>query len=98
MRLADAIVYADGSIISKQVMKNEAGNVTLFSFAEGQELSEHAAPFDALVQVLEGKAEIRIGEKPVVLDAGEAVIMPAGIKHALRAVGRFKMLLTMVKA
>lgn len=94
---AQQVDYAAGGVVSIQVMKNPAGNVTLFAFDKEQGLSEHSAPFDALVQVLDGKAEIRIGGVPHNLGAGEAIIMPAGIPHALYAVERFKMLLTMIK-
>ena len=96
MRFADKIEYADGGVVSKQVLKNDAGNITLFAFDEEQGLAEHTAPFDALVQVLDGEAEIRIGGEPLRLKTGDAVIMPAGVPHALQAVGRFKMLLTMI--
>lgn len=91
------IEYSAGGVISKQILKNEAGNITLFSFDKGQGLSEHTAPFDALVQILDGKAEITIGGKPLTLIVGQSVIMPAGIPHALHAPERFKMLLTMIK-
>ena len=107
MRFADKIEYADGGVVSKQVLKNDAGNITLFAFDEEQGLAEHTAPFDALVQVLDGEAEIRIGGEPLRLKTGDAVIMQnelynsplmtAGVPHALQAVGRFKMLLTMIK-
>lgn len=97
MRFADKIEYADGGVVSKQVLKNDAGNITLFAFDEEQGLAEHTAPFDALVQVLDGEAEIRIGGEPLRLKTGDSVIMPAGVPHALQAVGRFKMLLTMIK-
>ena len=97
MRFADKIEYADGGVVSKQVLKNDAGNITLFAFDEEQGLAEHTAPFDALVQVLDGEAEIRIGGEPLRLKTGDAVIMPAGVPHALQAAGRFKMLLTMIK-
>ena len=95
--LSGMVEYSEGGVISKQVLKNDAGNVTLFSFDEGQGLSEHTAPFDALVQILDGEAEIRIDGQPFRLKAGESIIMPAGIRHALHAVKRFKMLLTMIK-
>lgn len=95
--MAASIEYSDGGVISKQVLKNEVGNITLFSFDKGQGLSEHTAPFDAFVQILEGEAEIRIDGKPLLLKANESVIMPAHISHALHAVERFKMLLTMIK-
>lgn len=89
--------YAEGGVVSKQVIKSQAGNVTLFSFDKEQGLSEHSAPFDALVQILDGKAEVRIGGIPHNVKAGEIIIMPANIPHALHAVERFKMLLTMIK-
>lgn len=91
------VEYSAGGVISKQILKNEVGNITLFSFDQGQGLSEHTAPFDALVQILDGKAEITIGSEPLSLTAGQSVIMPAGISHALHAPERFKMLLTMIK-
>ena len=91
------VSYQEGSIVSRQITKSEAGNVTLFAFDVGQELSEHTAPYDALVHVLEGSAEIRISGRPYELAAGEAIVMPAGETHALRANKRFKMLLTMVR-
>ena len=87
-----------GSVVSRQITKSEAGNVTLFAFDAGQELSEHTAPFDALVHVLDGQAEIRISGQPFLLQAGQAIVMPANEPHALRAVTPFKMLLTMIKA
>lgn len=90
--------YQTGAIVSRQVTKAEAGNVTLFAFDQGQELSEHTAPFDALVHVLDGETEVRISGQPFLLKAGEAIIMPANEPHAVRAVKRFKMLLTMIRA
>jgi len=90
--------YQTGAVVSRQITKAEGGNVTLFAFDEGQELSEHTAPFDALVHVLEGEAEIKISEKPFLLKAGEAIIMPANQPHAVKAAKKFKMLLTMIKA
>lgn len=95
--LTEMVSYQEGSIVSRQITKSEAGNVTLFAFDVGQELSEHTAPYDALVHVLEGSAEIRISGRPYELAAGEAIVMPAGETHALRANKRFKMLLTMVR-
>ena len=89
--------YSDSGIVSKQILKNDVGNITLFAFDQGQGLSEHTAPFDAMVQVLEGTAEIRIGGSPLTVKAGETVIMPANVSHALQAVERFKMLLTMIR-
>jgi len=88
--------YQTGAIVSCQVTKAEGGNVTLFAFDEGQELSEHTAPYDAFVHVLEGQAEIRISGNPFLLKSGEGIIMPANEPHALKALKKFKMLLTMI--
>jgi quercetin dioxygenase-like cupin family protein len=90
--------YQDGAIVSREIVKGPTGNVTLFAFDEGQGLSEHTAPFDALVQALEGEAEIRIAGKPFLLRGGEMILMPAGQPHALKALKRFKMILTMIRA
>ena len=98
LNMADLANYQTGAVVSRQVTKAEGGNVTLFAFDQGQELSEHTAPFDALVHVLDGEAEIKISGQPHLLKAGEAIIMPANEPHAVRAVERFKMLLTMIKA
>jgi quercetin dioxygenase-like cupin family protein len=98
LQLLNLAAYQSGAVVSRQITKAEAGNVTLFAFDAGQELSEHTAPFDALVHILEGKAEVRIGGTPSILRAGDAIVMPAGIPHALRAVEPFKMLLTMIRA
>ncbi|MDL1911111.1 cupin domain-containing protein [Chloroflexi bacterium CFX6] len=95
--IADLVSYNDGSVVSRQITKAEAGNVTLFAFDKDQELSEHTAPFDALVHVLDGEAEIKISGKPFHLKTGDAIIMPADEPHAVRALTRFKMLLTMVR-
>lgn len=97
LKLADLVAYQDGSVVSRQITKAEAGNVTLFAFDAGQELSEHTAPFDALVHVLDGEAEVRLAGLPHSLRAGDAIIMPADVPHAVRAVTKFKMLLTMVR-
>lgn len=94
----DIIEYSDNSVVSKMIIRKEAGNVTLFSFDNGQFLSEHTAPYDAMVQVMEGKAEIIIGGKSFLLTEGESIIMPADIPHAVKAPERFKMLLTMIKS
>ena len=88
---------APGSIVSRAVMKSPAGSVTLFSFAEGEELSPHAAPFDAFVYIVDGEAAIEIGEKPHTVKKGEAIVMPANVSHAVRAREAFKMLLVMIK-
>ena len=95
--LAESITYADGAIVSKVLLKNDQGNLTLFAFDKGEMLSEHTAPFDAMVQLLDGKAEIIIDKKSHILVVGESIIMPANITHALIAIEKFKMLLTMIK-
>lgn len=97
MNFNGIIEYSADGIISKQVIKKPTGNVTLFSFDRGQGLSEHTAPFDALVNVIEGEAVVMIDKKNYNLKAGEAIIMPANIPHAVSAPVRFKMLLTMIK-
>ena len=97
LKLSEMAAYQEGSVVSRQLTKADAGNVTLFAFDEGQELSEHSAPFDALVHVLDGEAEIRISGIASVLHAGEAIIMPANEPHAVKAVERFRMLLTMIR-
>lgn len=89
--------YQTGAIVSRQITKAEAGNVTLFAFDEGQELSEHTAPFDALVHVVEGEVEVKISGKSFTLKTGQAIIMPANEPHAVKALRRFKMLLTMIR-
>ncbi|MEW5828806.1 MAG: cupin domain-containing protein [Chloroflexota bacterium] len=98
LTMAELAAYQDGSVVSRQITKADTGNVTLFAFDMGQELSEHTAPFDALVHVLDGEAEIVISGKSYALAAGEAIIMPANEPHAVKARSRFKMLLTMIRA
>ena len=95
--LADLVSYQDGAVVSRQIVKTDGGNVTLFAFDLGQELSEHTAPFDALVHLLDGLAQVRISGQPFELKAGDAIIMPADKPHALKALSRFKMLLTMLR-
>jgi len=97
LRLDEMAVYQEGAVVSRQIVKEEAGNVTLFAFDEGQELSEHTAPFDALVHVLDGEVEIKISGQPFHLDSGNAIVMPANQPHAVKALKRFKMLLTMIR-
>jgi quercetin dioxygenase-like cupin family protein len=94
----DMVSYQDGAIVSRIVVKRDAGNVTLFAFDAGQELTEHTSPFDALVHVVEGEAEIRIAGTPYRLRAGDLIIMPAQRPHAVKAAARFKMLLTMIRS
>ncbi len=90
--------YQEGSVVSREILKKESGTLTLFAFDQGQGLSEHTAPFDALVNVVDGEAEILIAGSPHNVKAGEFIIMPANIPHALRAKVRFKMLLVMLKS
>ncbi len=97
LNLEEMVEYSSGGVISKQVLKNSSGNITLFSFDKGQGLTEHTAPFDAVVQVLDGEAQIVIGGNPNLVKKGETIIMPANVSHALQAVEQFKMLLTMIK-
>jgi quercetin dioxygenase-like cupin family protein len=98
LHMAEMVGYQEGSVVSRQITKAEAGNVTLFAFDINQGLSEHTAPFDALVHILEGEAEVTISGKPFQLKMGDAIIMPANEPHALKAVQKFKMLLTMIRA
>ncbi|HSL50871.1 MAG TPA: cupin domain-containing protein [Candidatus Deferrimicrobiaceae bacterium] len=98
MKIADLVDYQDGSVVSRTVVKAETGNVTLFAFDEGQDLSEHTVPFDGLVHVLDGEVEIKISGKLFHLRTGDAIVMPANEPHAVKAVKRFKMLLTMIRA
>jgi quercetin dioxygenase-like cupin family protein len=94
---AELIKYQTGAVVSRTLIKKPTGTVTLFAFDAGQELSEHTAPFDALAQILEGKAEITIAGQPMQLIAGQIVVMPAGKPHAVKAVEAFKMMLIMIK-
>ena len=97
-RLADLVTYQEGSVVSKTLIKKPTGTVTLFAFDQGQALSEHTAPFDAMVCVLDGKAEVAIDGTPITVGAGEMLIMPANRPHALSAKERFKMMLVMIKS
>lgn len=96
-RLKDMVGYQDGSIVSKEIIKKESGTVTLFAFDKGQGLSEHTAPFDALVSVLDGQAEVAISGTPFTVKEGEMIIMPANKPHSVQALDRFKMLLVLIK-
>jgi len=96
--LIDAVDYQEDAVVSRTLLKSDSGTVTLFAFDRGQELSEHTAPFDALVHVLDGCSEIRISGKKHHVVSGQMIIMPANEPHALRATKPFKMLLTMIKA
>ncbi|MGB9589471.1 MAG: cupin domain-containing protein [candidate division WOR-3 bacterium] len=97
VELAGLVDYAEGAIVSRTLIQRPAGTVTLFSFDRGQALSEHTAPFDALVFVLDGEGEITIDGKPFRVKTGEAILMPANLPHSVSAVDKFKMLLVMVK-
>jgi quercetin dioxygenase-like cupin family protein len=97
-KLADLVDYQDGAVVSREIINQKSGSVTLFAFDEGQGLSEHMAPFDAMVYLLDGEAEIAISGRPLQLKQGEMVIMPANQPHSLKAIKRFKMVLTMIKA
>lgn len=96
--LVNDVSYAAGAVVSKTLLKKQSGTVTLFAFDAGQGLSEHMAPFDAMVQVLDGKAVITLGGKPHRVASGETIIMPANVSHALQAEERFKMLLIMIRS
>ena len=97
IKLAEAVEYADASVVSKTLIKKETGTVTLFAFDKDQGLSEHSAPFDACVQVIDGEGQVIINGIQYQLTAGEFIIMPANIPHAIKATEKFKMMLTMIK-
>ncbi|MCX5788860.1 MAG: cupin domain-containing protein [Elusimicrobia bacterium] len=92
------VEYAKGSVVSRTLIKRDTGSTTVFAFDKGEGLSEHSAPFDAVVHVLDGEAEIKVGGQPHRVKAGQMILMPAGIPHALRAVERFKMVLHLARA
>jgi quercetin dioxygenase-like cupin family protein len=98
LSLASLVEYQAGSVVSKQVLEKKAGTLTLFAFDAGQGLSEHTAPYDATILVIDGKAEILIDGKPHEVGAGQMVIMPANVPHAVKARERFKMLLIMIRS
>jgi quercetin dioxygenase-like cupin family protein len=97
VRMVDLANYQDGSVVSRTILKRGAGTLTLFAFDDGEGLSEHTAAFDAVAHLLEGEAEITISGKALRVAAGEAVLMPANQPHSLKALGRFKMLLIMIR-
>lgn len=97
-QLSELLQYQDGSIVSRVLLKNKGGTVTLFAFAEGEGLSEHTAPFDALVLAVDGEAEIQIAGENFTVRQGETITLPANRPHAVRATSSFKMLLTMIRA
>ena len=96
--LGELLEYQDGSIVSRVLLKNNGGTVTLFAFDRGEGLSEHTAPFEALVLVIDGEAEVEIAGRPYSVRTGETITLPANIPHAVKAATRFKMLLTMIRA
>ena len=95
--LKSGVEYSEGAIVSKTLLDKKTGTITLFAFDKNQALSEHTAPFEAMVNVVDGKAEVKIGGELFELSAGESIIMPANIAHSLKAVEKFKMLLVMIK-
>ena len=97
-KAGELVSYQDGAVVSREIVKKSTGNVTFCAFDEGQGLSEHTAPFDALAQVVEGEAEIMISGQPHRVLGGEMILMPAGQPHALKATKRFKMILTMIRS
>ncbi len=96
--LASLVSYQSGSVVSRTIINHRAGTMTLFAFDEGQGLSEHTAPYDALLHVLEGEAQVTVAGEKSKVKGGEAMVLPAGKPHAVKAAGRFKMLLTMIRA
>ena len=98
VNMAELVAYQDGSVVSRTIAKKDSGTITVFAFDQGQGLSEHTAPFDAMVHVLDGEAEITISGEPHGVSAGEMIVMPANEPHALSAVERFKMVLVMLKS
>lgn len=96
--LADLINYQDGSVVSKELIKKEKGSLTLFAFSQGQGLSEHTAPFDAFVYIIEGKAEITISKEVKTINSKEGIIMPANKPHSVKAIEAFKMILVMIRS
>lgn len=97
-KISDLVQYQKDSVVSKTLIKKEKGTITIFAFDKGQGLSEHTAPFDALVQVVDGKADILLNGKSNIVSEGEMIIMPVNVPHALKAIEKFKMMLVMIKA
>ncbi len=98
LRVEDLIEYQKGAIVNKEVLRKGTGTVTIFAFDKGEGLSEHTAPFDAMVQVIDGRAEINISGNKNILEKGDMIIMPANEPHSLLAIERFKMILTMIRS
>jgi quercetin dioxygenase-like cupin family protein len=97
-RLDELLQYQAGAIVSRVLLKNKGGTVTLFAFEQGEGLSEHTAPFDAMVLIVDGEAEVEIAGDPYRVAQGETITLPANVPHAVKAATRFKMLLTMIRA
>jgi quercetin dioxygenase-like cupin family protein len=97
IQLKELVSYADGAVASRMIISRKAGNITIFSFDENEGLSEHTAPFDAVVTILEGECEVWVAGQTFLMKSGETIIFPANIPHALSAITRFKMILTMIK-
>lgn len=98
LKAKDLVVYDKGAVVSRTIIEKKTGTVTIFSFDKGQGLSEHTAPFDAMVEILDGEAEITVSGRPHKVKAGEFIIMPANKPHALKAVKKFKMALIMIRS
>ncbi|SCG86629.1 cupin domain-containing protein [Methanobacterium congolense] len=98
LKVEDLIEYQEGSVVSREIIRKDTGTVTIFAFDKGEGLSEHTAPFDAMVQIIDGKAEITISGNKNVLEKGDMIIMPANDPHALKALERYKMVLTMIRS
>ncbi|MGB9936658.1 MAG: cupin domain-containing protein [Methanobacterium sp.] len=98
LKIEDLIDYQDGSVVSREIIRKDTGTVTIFAFDKGEGLSEHTAPFDAMVQIIDGKAEITISGNKNVLQKGDMIIMPANEPHALKAIEKYKMILTMIRS
>jgi quercetin dioxygenase-like cupin family protein len=98
LKVEDLIEYQNGAVVSREIIRKGTGTVTIFAFDKGEGLSEHTAPFDAMVQIIDGKAEVTISGNKNTLEKGDMIIMPANEPHALRALERFKMILTMIRS
>ena len=98
LKVEDLIEYQEGAVVSKEILRKGTGTVTIFAFDKGERLSEHTAPFDAMIQVIDGKAEITISGSKNILEKGDMILMPANESHALHAIEKFKMILTMIRS
>lgn len=98
INVEDLLDYQEGAVVSREIIRKETGTVTIFAFDKGEGLSEHTAPFDAMVQIIDGKSEITISSKKNILERGDMIIMPANEPHALHALEQYKMILTMIRS